>query len=366
MKKQFYFYLVIIALLFIPKIAYSCPINDAKLPDDHLLVTSEIEICTGTTDSSPSGNIYITDLVEDNVYILKSTYVYDNSDNKQQYPLEVYYGPIMEQKNKIIILGEIDGIGSGNSLNNPYYLCSYDTKELNYLFRKRDFIDYLKKNEVANNEIINISSYVEINSIGECNIKKTNESEIATVLIDNHKIEAKFRDLNIDNPQFVDIYKAYSSGYISGYSDGTFKPDKPVNRAEFAKMLILAFEKPYQESLSQIPPNLQQFPDLENHWYLPFLSKAVDLKLMQGYPDNTIKPDNTIIQAEAIKMAIIALESTLVTTTEAINTSANWHQPYIDFTLNNLDLSFLTQDSIAKELSRGEAVELIEELLNLP
>jgi len=39
------------------------------------------------------------------------------------------------------------------------------------------------------------------------------------------------------------IKKAINAGYMSGYPDGSFKPDEPITRAEFARVLSFIIDK---------------------------------------------------------------------------------------------------------------------------
>ena len=53
--------------------------------------------------------------------------------------------------------------------------------------------------------------------------------------------DVKFKDIN--TAEYTEIVaKAYKLGIVKGYPDGSFKPDKPVTRAEFIAMLIRAIE----------------------------------------------------------------------------------------------------------------------------
>ena len=53
---------------------------------------------------------------------------------------------------------------------------------------------------------------------------------------------AKFSDLSPSHWAYRDIGAAYQAGWIAGYPDGTFRPDKPVTRAELAQLLVAVFQ----------------------------------------------------------------------------------------------------------------------------
>jgi len=87
-------------------------------------------------------------------------------------------------------------------------------------------------------------------------------------------------------------------GIISGYADGEFKGWKPVNRAEAAKMLVLS------QSGKKEPDHLgTSFHDVDkNQWYLPYVARANELNIINGHPDGSFKPGDTINTAEFMKM----------------------------------------------------------------
>lgn len=79
------------------------------------------------------------------------------------------------------------------------------------------------------------------------------------------------------------IEKWEDSGYISGYPDGSFKPDNPVTRAELSKILATAFELTNSESVN--------YDDVsDNDWYYSYLEKSA--KYIPIYPLPTLYEQN--------------------------------------------------------------------------
>lgn len=84
-----------------------------------------------------------------------------------------------------------------------------------------------------------------------------------------------------------------NKGLASGYQDGTFRPNNPVTRAEFAAFVNRAFSTPSTGDKGK-------FSDLpETAWFYADVSKAVSAGIMGGYPDNTFRPNNPITRQEA-------------------------------------------------------------------
>ena len=103
-------------------------------------------------------------------------------------------------------------------------------------------------------------------------------------------------------------------GLISGYEDGTFKPDNSVTRAEFVIMLnkALGFTQKGNVTFSDVSANA---------WYYDAVAIAVEAGYCAGYEDGTFKPNATITRAEAAVM--IAKAKELTANTEAADKFAD-------------------------------------------
>lgn len=92
---------------------------------------------------------------------------------------------------------------------------------------------------------------------------------------------------------------AESTGVVDGYEDGTFRPDEPVNRMEFAQMLYnYAAYKGYDLTAQG---DLSQFPDGSEvqEWALPAMTWANGNELINGHDDGTLEPGGTTTRAQA-------------------------------------------------------------------
>ena len=103
-------------------------------------------------------------------------------------------------------------------------------------------------------------------------------------------------------------------GLISGYEEGTFKPDNSVTRAEFVIMLnkALGFTQKGNVTFSDVSANA---------WYYDAVAIAVEAGYCAGYEDGTFKPNATITRAEAAVM--IAKAKELTANTEAADKFAD-------------------------------------------
>lgn len=89
-------------------------------------------------------------------------------------------------------------------------------------------------------------------------------------------------------------------GIITGYPDGTFKPNKPITRAEFAAIAARFDETQSGKSAT--------FSDVIGHWAAKEIGIAYANEWIKGYPDGTFKPDQNITRAEAMTLINRVLE----------------------------------------------------------
>ena len=86
------------------------------------------------------------------------------------------------------------------------------------------------------------------------------------------------------------INAVVARGIMRGYSDGTFKPNAPITRAEFAQMISAIDAKPFGTA---------PFADVKGHWAELAIGKEYAAGRISGYPNGTFRPDAPITRAEA-------------------------------------------------------------------
>jgi len=118
-----------------------------------------------------------------------------------------------------------------------------------------------------------------------------------------HRRNAGFSDLSPGHEHYREIMELVSRGVLSGYPDGTFRPDSPVRRDEFAKMIVMALGK--NPSANKL---ISQFNDVPlTHWANPYIRIAVDSGLIVGKSPRTFAPHHTITGAEVMAILVRAL-----------------------------------------------------------
>ena len=111
---------------------------------------------------------------------------------------------------------------------------------------------------------------------------------------------AKFSDVAGDYSKAITALNGL--GVISGYPDGTFKPENSITRAEIAKLLVEALG--YKNLATGSTAN---FSDTKGHWAEGHIALAAGLGLTAGYPDGSFRPDQAISYDEVLTMIIRAL-----------------------------------------------------------
>jgi len=161
-----------------------------------------------------------------------------------------------------------------------------------------------------------------------------------------------FIDISASHNYFSAIKWGKDSGVLSGYSDGSFMPDKIVNRAEFLK-IVLASKKIDTSNSTQVTG----FHDVdEQAWYAPYVRYAKQFGIVQGYPDGSFKPDQAVNFVEALKMAYATLE------VPTIDAEGEWYQRYLQHAKNN-SILYSNAVNVDEGMSRKDVVWIIWKLL---
>jgi len=109
---------------------------------------------------------------------------------------------------------------------------------------------------------------------------------------------AHFTDASSTDWFFKDVCSAMAAGYISGYEDGTLRPDNEISRQEVAVILsrLLKLKIPENANAVSRLKDLASIPQ----WSRGPVNAVVANGYMAGYPDQTYQPEKFITRAEAI------------------------------------------------------------------
>lgn len=111
-----------------------------------------------------------------------------------------------------------------------------------------------------------------------------------------------YSDVSSVDKYFDSIEYITKETIVTGYKDGTYKPEKLINRAELLKILI---ESQYNEGDFEDYAGEACFSDVAaDQWYTPYVCFGKELDIVSGYADGTFKPSQNLNLVEMLKITL--------------------------------------------------------------
>ncbi len=177
-------------------------------------------------------------------------------------------------------------------------------------------------------------------------------------------VSGDFPDVKKGSLYYAPVMYLKEHSVIKGYDDGTFKPERPINRAEALKIIVKAFD------LQAKSDNEFDFPDVNKEdWFFDYVLTAFNLDIVQGYDDGTFKPANNINVAESLKMILLStgdvIDETIDKDPYPDVHKDDWYAVYAKFSKEKnviapQDDGLLHAD---RDITRGEFVQIIYRLM---
>ncbi|AFY43135.1 fasciclin domain-containing protein [Nostoc sp. PCC 7107] len=144
---------------------------------------------------------------------------------------------------------------------------------------------------------------------------------------------SNFSDVSSDYWATPFIQALAARNVISGFPDGSFKPNQAVTRAEFATMIQKAFN---QNPVRQISSG--GFTDVPaNYWAAAAIQEAYETGFMTGYPGNVFQPNLQIPKVQAIAALSSGLNlNSSGTASDILNTYYTDASAIPDYAVNNV------------------------------
>lgn len=174
---------------------------------------------------------------------------------------------------------------------------------------------------------------------------------------------AGFRDVSIYSPFCKAIELMSKKRIFDGYSDGTFRPYERINRAETAKVVVLALG--YDVDVNGYFG--RQYTDtIANAWYAPYLEVAKRNNIATGYPDGSFRPASTINRVELLRVFLEANNLSLSTCSPQpfedtpINRDTDWYMKYACYAKHNglMNSEYSNRLFPAEAMTRGDVADL--------
>jgi len=166
----------------------------------------------------------------------------------------------------------------------------------------------------------------------------------------------EFSDVSNDDYFYDAIEYLKNNNIVQGYEDGSFGVNKSITRAELSKIIIL-------ESNFKLGRSTKCFSDVSfNDWFSPHICTAKAYGLVDGFDDNSFRPNNFITKAESLKLILLSKnikDFSASSTENSINMlDSDWFYNMVNFA-DGFDIWFF-DDSISPNslISRSEFAEL--------
>ena len=136
----------------------------------------------------------------------------------------------------------------------------------------------------------------------------------------------EYTDLPKDHWAYKQIQILTNFNVVVGYPEGDYRPDAQVTRAEFATMVVKAFN---QQNANITNP--RKFSDVkEGDWFWSMVQRAVMFDLLVGNPDNTFNPYGTVSRGHAISTIVNALTTETISNAKALEILENSYDDYTE------------------------------------
>ncbi len=129
--------------------------------------------------------------------------------------------------------------------------------------------------------------------------------EFVAIAIDTNpaqlSVNSNFPDLN-GHWAALFVEALYEKGLVSGFPDGTFVPEAPITRAQYAAIISKTFQLP-------LTKQIRNFTDINpNFWAASAIARGAGMGFITGFPDGTFRPGQNLTKVQAIVSIVSGLK----------------------------------------------------------
>ncbi len=179
--------------------------------------------------------------------------------------------------------------------------------------------------------------------------------------IEHLEKDEDFTDIE-ESPYKDEISFLGQMGIVEGVAQNIFDPRADLNRAEFLKMVTVAFGREVPEGGYD-----GEFKDIDpNAWYADYIAAGVNYNIVNGFADGRFRPENQVTYAQALKIALRGtncafFENDLKENGVYAQEYANdWYKGYMNLAE---DLGIWTTSQNSHKMSREEAAKLVYDIM---
>jgi|GEM_PF-1509476 len=177
--------------------------------------------------------------------------------------------------------------------------------------------------------------------------------------------DSPFTDVVAGSTYYDALVYLKAQGIVTGYADGSFKPNNTINRAEFTKIVVGALNHATDVDacmganvgttgyLALFTDVLGAKEESDLAWYTKFVCYAKVNHLIDGYSDGSFKPSQEINFVEAAKIVVNSFKLAMSSAA-----GAQWYSGYVESLAGNKAIP-TTIVHFDQKLTRGEMAEII-------
>ncbi|MBQ9375300.1 MAG: S-layer homology domain-containing protein, partial [Ruminococcus sp.] len=193
------------------------------------------------------------------------------------------------------------------------------------------------------------------------NLKKV-ISTVAALALSASAVSAfavNFPDVPEDASYAQAVQELSALKVISGFDDGTFRPDELVTRAQMAKMIVDALAETEQAEASKA---VTQFADVaQDHWAKGYINQGVADTFISGYGDGNFGPEDNVTYVQAQSMLVRAIG--YQTYAEG---SGGWPNGYKTWAASQGITTGISGIADDTQLTRAQVAQLVDNAMGAP
>ena len=173
-----------------------------------------------------------------------------------------------------------------------------------------------------------------------------------------------FTDVSVNSTDYQAIEYLRTQNVVKGYTDGTFRPDAVITRAEFIEFIINPFildtngmGNCMEANVARASKNVFYSDVSKDAWYAENICFAHMNQIVDGYPDGRFRPENSISFVEAAKV----ISNVFSINIDKIQTGQYWYRPYVQ-SLSDLHAIPTNVRRLNQTLSRADMAQIVYRL----
>lgn len=179
--------------------------------------------------------------------------------------------------------------------------------------------------------------------------------------ISNTVCAATFSDVKEDSAYYEAVEELSELGIVAGYTDGTFRPENVITRAE-AAAIIIRLQGLEEVANTTAKSSESAFNDVKKtDWFFGYVTLASQMGIVSGDGDGTFRPNDLVKQEEMIKLLVAACGVNM----EMAFSRGGWPTGYIKIA-RELGMYDLSDEYVGENANRGIVAKMTKGALYAP